>query len=137
MTSSHVTCAIVLVTILSACTCPSLTFDLEEQLDDTRDKERRAYIPAELTQDTILDVLKAHALTLQQLESAISDQKRTSAAGAFPARPGGDFPMRGMKRKMFWQPLGYLPASARAQNISPGQPKPDNQETGSNVFRYG
>lgn len=42
------------------------------------------------------------------------------------------------KRKMFWQPLGYMSASARRQNLSKGNNQMGaNSDSGSSLFRYG
>nr|AQS80531.1 NKY precursor [Charonia tritonis] len=41
-----------------------------------------------------------------------------------------------MKRKMFWTPLGHLPASARMGRPQAGL-RPHMEVSGSSVFRYG
>ncbi|XP_076454618.1 uncharacterized protein LOC143289511 [Babylonia areolata] len=49
--------------------------------------------------------------------------------------PNGAFVPSSMKRKMFWTPLGHLPASARLGR--PQNLRPNMEESGSPVFRYG
>ncbi|CAL1534285.1 unnamed protein product [Lymnaea stagnalis] len=136
MTSPYFTRGFVLFAILSACACAPPTFDPEDDLSDYPDQEKRpSGPPVEFTLDTILGVLRAHAHTLRQLESAVFEQKKLSALTS--ARYDEDAPMIGIKRKRYWQPLGYLPASIRIQHNNQGLAKPDAQDTGSNVFRYG
>ncbi|KAL8575711.1 hypothetical protein ACOMHN_055900 [Nucella lapillus] len=55
-----------------------------------------------------------------------------SAKRAWPGRYGVP---SSMKRKMFWTPLGHLPASARLGR--PPNLRPDMEDSGSPVFRYG
>lgn len=42
-----------------------------------------------------------------------------------------------MKRKMFWTPLGHMPASARLGQRPQAINGPNMDDTGSPVFRYG
>nr|KAI8748230.1 neuropeptide ky [Biomphalaria glabrata] len=108
------------------------TFDIEEDVNDYPDQEKRTYATTDATLETILNVLKSHAQSLRQLESTVYEQKRSG----FRSRSGDDL-LGGVKRRMVWQPLGYLPASIRVQHGSQGPQRPEMQDTGSSVFRYG
>ncbi|GFR72530.1 bradykinin-like neuropeptide precursor [Elysia marginata] len=122
-----------------------------------RPSSHKFYLPIEIAPAALLGAFKAHARNSARADGSDADidaipelpldlvqQKRTtssmemvdplSAAALVQESPV----FSGMKRKMFWQPLGYMPASARAQhskNSGGGRNSP--QENGSNVFRYG
>ncbi|RUS91707.1 hypothetical protein EGW08_000533 [Elysia chlorotica] len=108
------------------------------------------YLPIEIAPAALVGAFKAHARNMDgdALEDPLDfiQQKRTTSsvevaeplsAAEIVQHP---FVFNGMKRKMFWQPLGYMPASARAQNNAgktANTGRSSNQDTGSNVFRYG
>lgn len=117
------------------------------------------YLPIEIAPAALLGAFKAHARNslhgsrsgsdsdaVPELPVDLIQQKRTTSslemvdplsASAMAQEPPV-FP--DMKRKMFWQPLGYMPASARAQNSggrSASGARNSQHDNGSNVFRYG
>ncbi|KAK3762545.1 hypothetical protein RRG08_006969 [Elysia crispata] len=128
--------------------------DIREAL--ARPPIHKFYLPIEIAPAALVGAFKAHARNSARAGSYVDEvpevpldliqQKRTTSsleiaeplsAAEIVREP---FVFNGMKRKMFWQPLGYMPASARAQN-SGGKGgnggRNSAQDNGSNVFRYG
>ncbi|KAH9498949.1 Bradykinin-like neuropeptide [Bulinus truncatus] len=131
MTSSSSVYYVIFFTVCLSCFVA--TFELEEDLNDYPDQEKRTYTASDASLEAILNILKSHAQSLRQLESTIYEQKRSG----FRTRLGDELNFGGVKRRMVWQPLGYLPASARVQHGSQGAPRQEIQDSGSSVFRYG
>ena len=128
-------------------------------LADAFDKPpvHKFYLPIEIAPAALVGAFKAHARypghggseTTGPMDVPLDliQQKRTTSsleivdplsADALEQEPSI---FSGMKRKMFWSPLGYMPASARAQNgggKNSGAGRNSAQDAnGSNVFRYG
>lgn len=69
-----------------------------------------------------------HLLQDDVLTAVDSRMKRTWTEGEYGVPSN-------MKRKMFWTPLGHLPASARLGR--PQASRTSSEESGSPIFRYG
>lgn len=140
MGSTRVLWSLVLFGLIALSVCRSSAFESEEEINDFQDDLPKRSFPGDASSDPLLLALRAHAHSLRQLESAILEQKRSLTSGqysSFPFRFDDETGFRGMKRKSYWNPLGYLPASARVQNSNPGTVRPDNGESGASAFRYG
>lgn len=102
-----------------------------------QESPRRFYVPVEVPFDTLLGALRAHTQSAHQPNAALDKRAASEILGSILPKMDDDADLRGMKRKMFWQPLGYLPASVRAHNSPTGSTGSENQASSSNVFRYG
>lgn len=133
---------VAIFTLVSACFCRPSLYDGDEDLlayYSEQEPSRRFYLPVEVSYDAILNALRAHSQPSRLSESAVEKRfsSNTEILGSFLPKVDDDAEMRGMKRKMFWQPLGYLPASVRAHNNPSGSTTNGNQGSSANVFRYG
>ncbi|GFN92945.1 hypothetical protein PoB_001945100 [Plakobranchus ocellatus] len=114
----------------------------------------RFYLPIDIAPAALAGALKAHMRNTNgndiggDAESPydLLQQKRTTSSLEMFEPPTADAHQQdlpyfsGIKRKMFWQPLGYMPASARAHhsnNKNGAANRNSAQDNGSNVFRYG
>ncbi|CAG5125567.1 unnamed protein product [Candidula unifasciata] len=131
---------LVLLALIPLCYSRPSLLDGEDDPGYIQDQEspRRFYVPVEVPLDAIFSSLRAHTQSLHQ-SSPLLDKRAASGSegiGSILPKMDEDADLRGMKRKMFWQPLGYLPASVRAHNSPTGSSASENQAS-SSVFRYG
>lgn len=133
---AYVTVA-VLSAVLTLCTCMNIDQSRAALSGESRVKRQTLsdeYDDVDSRMESLYSLLLARMAELSSrgtYPSTFSDVKRSST---------GEISLDNMpltrKRKVFWQPLGYLPASARIgnQGSSSGAAKDKN---GSSIFRYG
>lgn len=104
------------------------------------DPEQESYLPTGISCNAILDALKERPSNLLPSDYKTTEKRTAAIAegldGSFPDTDSDDR-IAGIKRRIFWQPLGYMPAAARAHNGPIDAALRANQGVSSNVFRYG
>uniref|UniRef100_A0A0B6ZWN4 Uncharacterized protein n=1 Tax=Arion vulgaris TaxID=1028688 RepID=A0A0B6ZWN4_9EUPU len=136
MTSSiNVLFKVVLLTFIPLCSCRPPLFETDDDAAfvSEQDSPKHLYLPVEIPFDSLLAALRAQSSHLFEKRSSLANE----ILSPYIPKTEDSVETRGLKRKMFWQPLGYLPASVRAHNSPAGSTGNDNQGSSSNVFRYG
>uniref|UniRef100_A0A0B6Z4K1 Uncharacterized protein n=1 Tax=Arion vulgaris TaxID=1028688 RepID=A0A0B6Z4K1_9EUPU len=138
MTSSL--CVIYMLSIFTMCNCRALLLDDEGDIDSDTEQELAThfFIPVELSFKYILRALKDNEQDLRPTDFQTFEKSPTSNTEVVHQvfKKMNDENQE-TKRKIFWQPLGYMPASARAHNSQSTTTGNGNQGSSSNVFRYG
>lgn len=133
------------VALISQTTCRSLDLlldgDFNNGLASFDGSSKWSRLPLEFLAAFDLDPHQAQGQHLAEAPEAPLMEAMKRSRGPSPRRLRSYLRraagLRGMKRKMFWQPLGYMPASARAHNNVPEVVSENSQDSGTNVFRYG
>jgi hypothetical protein len=135
MTSSiHVLIKVALLTFIPLCSCRTRFYDNDDDVTYVPESEspKHVYLPIEIPYEALFNALRQPTHNFEKRGNSGSE-----ILAPFMPKMDEGTELKGMKRKMFWQPLGYLPASVRAHNNPVGSSGTDTQGSSSNVFRYG
>ncbi|CAG5130125.1 unnamed protein product [Candidula unifasciata] len=133
--TSYAIFMVTFLALIAVCCCRPSSFRAEDSVN--YDTLQDSYLPNSMSLGAILEALKEHIL----LSDYKTMEKRTMINTenldlSFP-NTVEDAQIAGMKRRIFWQPLGYMPAAARAHNGPLDAAGRGNKSVSSNVFRYG
>ncbi|BFZ06009.1 hypothetical protein BsWGS_09048 [Bradybaena similaris] len=129
-----------LLSLLAVCCCRPSALQGEDSASYNLDEDM--YMRVSMSCSAILGALKAQAQNLLPPDYKTTEKRTVASTDSvnelFPnADNDNGVEIAGIKRRIFWQPLGYMPAAARANNGLPATAGNGNQGISSSVFRYG
>lgn len=129
-----------LLSLLAVCCCRPSSLQGEDNVSYNVDEDM--YMRVSMSCSAILGALKAQAQNLLPPDYKTTEKRTVASTDSLDELfPNTDtdtgVEMAGIKRRIFWQPLGYMPAAARANNGLAATAGNENQGISSSVFRYG